>query len=200
MRSRKWLSLLGCAGLALPSLMASETALPVSHAVRAERVELDTVVLDGEFDEAVWQKAQPASGFRQRTPENGAPASERTEVRAAYDELNIYFAVLCHDGDPGAIIADEQGRDADLYRNDSIRIILDTFHDFRSGYLFETNPQGARIDAAFMWAGLASLNWNWDEIWDVSAKITDLGWQAEVRIPFSSLRFHPRKTDPWGVT
>ncbi|UCF81028.1 MAG: carbohydrate binding family 9 domain-containing protein [Acidobacteriota bacterium] len=200
MRSRKWLSFLACAGLALPSLAASETAAPVTHALRAERVELDTVALDGEFDEAVWGRAQPATGFRQRTPENGAPASERTEIRATYDELNLYFAVLCRDGDPGAIIADEQGRDADLWRNDSVRIILDTFHDFRSGYLFETNPQGARGDAAFTWSGLDSLNWNWDEIWDVRAKVTDLGWQAEVRIPFSSLRFHPGKTDPWGVT
>lgn len=100
--------------------------------------------IDGDISDAVWQKAPVISEFYQLEPDEGAPASERTEVRILYDENNLYFAVKAFDSDPSAINASIKARDGQLGKDDLIRIYLDPYMSRRDGYAFEINPLGAR--------------------------------------------------------
>lgn len=154
--------------------------------------------IDGVLDEADWQRAQPANDFRQKEPLYGEPASERTEVRILYSQINIYFGVVCYDSEPAKIIATELRRDQDLGKDDSIWIVIDTFHDHRNSFLFVTNALGTRFDARITDEG-RDVNANWDERWQAAAKITESGWTAEIEIPFKSLRMPESKNQVWGI-
>lgn len=168
----------------------------------------ERVDLDGHLSEEFWQRTVAGAGFVQRQPDPGEPATERTEVRLAYDADNLYIGVTAFDSDPAAIVAREMRRDGEgagggfgggsgAYRNDdSIAIVLDTFLDGRNAFYFETNPTGARADALVEDEGNA--NFEWDGVWRAAAKITEQGWSAELIIPFSTLRFDP-EAESWGL-
>src|SRR6266702_919972 len=119
------------------------------------------VRLDGRLDEPDWARADSLADFRQREPVVGAPASERTVVKAR--------------------------RDADLSSDDNIQLLIDSFHDRRGAFVFGTNPNGARWDAQL--SDLDNLNEDWNGIWDVAVWRAPGGWTAEFRIPFRTLRF-----------
>jgi hypothetical protein len=156
----------------------------------------ERIVIDGVFDEAAWALAEPASDFVQQWPDPGAPASERTEVRILYDRENLYIAALCHDSaGPAGIVVNDQRRDFDFNVNDVFTIVIDTFHDHRNGFMFITNPVGARVDGQ---AGEGYFNPDWDAVWLNESRITEVGWQAEIAIPFMALRFRPGE-HAWGV-
>ncbi|MFC1608513.1 DUF5916 domain-containing protein [Candidatus Latescibacterota bacterium] len=161
-------------------------------------VQIDSPVkLDGFLNEPVWKTIEPMSDFTQRELVEGAPPTEKTEVRVAYDEKNIYFSIVCHDSEPDRIIHNELAWDGDLASDDSFIIVLDTFNDQRTGYYFRVNPNGARVDALVK--STKDINADWDGIWDVASRITDTGWQAEIVIPFLSLRFPKSDDQLWGV-
>ena len=159
-------------------------------------------MLDGRVDEDIWQLAEVVSDFLQREPSEGRPASERSEARVLYDDRNLYFGFVLHDRDPGAIVATELRRDALRGRNgrpgadDTIAVLLDTFHDHRNAFLFIVNPLGAKYDATIREE--SQLNDDWDERWEAAARITDRGWEAELAIPWSILRYAGGDRD-WGV-
>ena len=103
--------------------------------------------LDGIVDESIWQVAEVMDAFVQQEPDEGAPGSERTEVRILYDAENVYFGIRAFDASPAAVTATEMRRDSErILEEDNIQIILDTFMDSRSGYMFVTNPLGAKLD------------------------------------------------------
>ena len=153
--------------------------------------------LDGKLDEAVWQSAPAATDFRQNTPHEGQPATQRTEVRFAFDGHDLYV---------GARMFDDQGaagvrtrlvrRDADP-NSDCIEIIFDTYHDHIGRLFFQVNPSGAKFDANGLGGGGDP---SWDPVWDVKTAIDSLGWTAEMRIPFDQLRY-PRtgQEQTWGL-
>lgn len=156
----------------------------------------ERVVMDGRLDEAFWERAQPASGFRQQEPNEGAAATERTEVRVAYDAHNLYIGALLHDTDPGGVIGRALQRDAGLGSDDRFMFILDTFLDGRTAYFFEVNPAGLMGDGLLRGAG--GVNKSWDGIWEARVHRGEHGWSAEIRIPFRTLNFDPRR-DEWGI-
>jgi len=160
---------------------------PVSPVARAARTS-EPIVLDGQLTENSWSEAQPISEFLQQDPQEGAPASERTEVRILFDNQRIYFGVECTDFNPGGIRATELRRDNNFDNDDIFEIILDTFLDRRNGYLFRINPLGTQYDETVTNEGQIT-NRNWDEKWDSMARITGTGWTAEIAIPFKSVRF-----------
>ena len=164
-------------------------------AIAAIRVELP-VVVDGSIDEPAWQDAPVSGEFLQREPQEGAAASERTEFRVLYTATTLYIGVICYDSSPQAVLATERRRDDSLDNDDSISLVLDTFHDHRNSYRFKTNPLGAQNDALITDEG-RNVNQNWDEKWDVAARIHDAGWTAEFAIPFKSLSF-PATGTVWG--
>ena len=143
--------------------------------------------LDGRLDESFWMDADSITQLRQREPSSGFPASERTVVRVIRDPEALYVGVRAYDSDIRGIRATQFRRDADLDVDDNVTLLIDSFHDRRSGFFFRTNPNGARWDAQF--TGVDDANENWNGIWDVAVTRDSAGWTAEFRIPFRTLRF-----------
>jgi Domain of unknown function (DUF5916) len=172
--------------------------------------------IDGDvLSDTAWQHAAPITGFWQEQPEEGQPASERTEVRVVYTADTLYIGVVCYDREPSGIIVSDSRRDADLEETDSFQMIFDTYRDLQNGFVFGTNPAGIEYDGQVTnegqgGAGLGAgqrqqsgsgsgFNINWDGAWTVSAAVTDLGWSAEFAIPFRTLRFPSGTDQVWGV-
>jgi hypothetical protein len=173
-------------GHALPS--------PLTHAVRT----VEPIRLDGIFDEASWATAPAIETLTQRDPDMGKPSTERTEVRLLFDTRNLYVGIYCFDSDPNGIVATELRYDAEMEGDDIFEIMIDPFHDHRSGYRFRVNPLGTIRDQSVGEEGLI-VNDNWDEQWEAKARVTEEGWFAEVRIPFTALRFPKGDLRRWGI-
>ena len=139
----------------------------------------------------------PANSFTQCEPLEGAPATEKTEVKILYDEKNIYVGVTCYDSEPDNIIHNELEFDGDLANDDNFTMVIDTFNDRRTGFFFKINPNGARQDALIK--DKVKTYKQWDGIWDVAARITDYGWSAEMVIPFATLRFPDVEIQNWSI-
>ena len=152
--------------------------------------------IDGILNDPEWNFAEQITDFRQREPDNGQPGSERTEVRVLYDEDALYFAFYLYDREPDKILAQDLRRDSRMGTDDTIAVILDTFHDRRNAYAFRVNPLGTKYDVEVR--NERQINADWDERWDAAVTITDEGWFAEYRIPFSSLRYRTG-SHVWGI-
>jgi len=153
------------------------------------------VTLDGILDEPFWQAVVPASDFRQQDPQNGAAATEPTEVRVAYSRDALYMGVTCYDSEPERWLGFQRGRDGGLGSDDRFMWTIDTFLDGRTGYFFEMNPSGLMADAL---QGTDTNNRQWDGIWNARAVRSDIGWTLEIEIPFRTLNFNPTN-DTWGI-
>jgi hypothetical protein len=155
------------------------------------------LVLDGLLEEPAWDQAEVAQDFVQYEPVEGAPATERTEVRVLYDANNLYFGVTCFQSEAGTVIVNQLARDFPITDTDVFGVALDTFYDRRNTFAFFTNPGGAQRDEQSFDDG-RFLNLNWDGIWEVATTRGDDGWTAEIRIPFKTLRLG-ESTDAFGV-
>lgn len=163
--------------------------------------------MDGSLEDEVWFSAPQVDQFVQQEPEEGAAASERTEVRVLYDERHLYIGVHAFDSNSSGIIATEMRRDSDrILDEDNFQVIFDTFNDFRSGYMFVTSPLGAKLEQQIFEEGQSggrgnnsNINRNWDGVWDVAARRTADGWVAEIAIPSTTMRFKPSEEQTWGV-
>src|SRR6478672_6383361 len=180
------ITLTGALSLLTPSLQALHAqadsgARQASSETRRSEVSVRRVAgvvrLDGTLRESFWARADSIVDFRQREPVEGAPASERTVVRVVRDADALYVAVHAYDRAPEAIRATQLRRDADLSSDDNITLLIDSFHDRRSAFVFQTNPNGAMWDAQF--SGVDILNENWNGIWDVVVTRDSTGWLAE---------------------
>ncbi len=178
------------AGLTFQSLDGRQTVSAVE--TRAP------ITLDGALDEEVWRTAEPATGFLQAEPHEGQAASERTEVRLAFDRDALYIGVICHDTDPSGIIVNDIRKDFVAGEQDTFEVILDTFADRRNGFVFVTNAAGAKSDTQIANEG-RDVNTSWDGVWTVATKRDAGGWSAEIRIPFKTLRFERGADRVWGV-
>lgn len=154
-------------------------------------------VIDGKLDDPVWQEGNLLGGFIQIDPGEGQPASEKTEAYVGYDSHNLYFGIRCYDREPAKILGSGMRSDTDLSADDSISIVLDTFHDRRNGFLFQINPLGGRTDALLRNEG-EEVNADWDGLWEAAAARDAQGWTAEIAIPFKTLRFSRADSQIWG--
>jgi hypothetical protein len=157
------------------------------------------LVLDGRLDDEVYASTPSVSDFVQQVPREGAPATERTESWVLFDRDTLYISARCWDtAPPDRWVANELRRDTNqLRQNDTFGVILDTFYDRRNGYLFYTNPLGARADQAVTDEG--NLNPDWNPVWDVRTGRFDGGWTVEMAIPFKSLRYRSGRDQVWGI-
>ncbi len=200
--SRCW-PLAGILWLALGPAVPAQAEPPVLQAARlAAAPEVDGEVLA----DPAWQGVSPATGFRQTTPDEGRPATERTEIRIGFDDETLYVGVVCYDRSPEGIIVSDSRRDASLEETDSFQVILDTFFDRQNGFVFGTNPAGIEYDGQVtkegsggMTTGGGDFNLNWDAAWKVEARISEIGWSAELAIPFRTLRFGKGDVQTWGL-
>jgi hypothetical protein len=176
-------------GRAIPtSVVPSPTVAIAMHTTRAP-------VVDGREDDAIWATAHVIEGFRVFDPvEDGDPRFETT-ARVAYDERNLYVIVRAYDPHPDSIVARLARRDVRT-TSDEIKLLIDSYHDRRSGFEFAVNPAGVKRDIAIINDSEEDISW--DAVWDASARTDSLGWVAEFRIPFSQLRFAAGDSHTFG--
>ena len=201
--------------------IAQRTAEDVPS-VRAERID-ETPELDGLVNEPLWNAIEPATGFIQQNPDEGDPSTERTEVRIAFDNANLYFGIICFDRQPENIVVTQNRRDGSLIDTDSIQLLLDTYNDGQNAFVFGTSPTGIEFDAQVtkagqrrgsgggparaggvggggaQRAGAAAFNLNWDAVWKVRSQVSARGWESEIVIPFRTLRYKPGADQTWGL-
>jgi hypothetical protein len=171
----------------------------------------DGVVVDGRLDEAAWGEAAPATGFLQLEPAEGAPATQRTEVRVLYGPGSLYVGALLHDTEP-TLIERSLGRRDEFNRADWFVVSIDSYLDRRTAYAFGVNAAGVQFDAAQGGGGGGpgpggggggptpeGMDPSWDAIWTSAVALTPEGWAVEMSIPYSMLRFRRAETQRWGI-
>src|SRR5262245_53218700 len=166
--------------------------------VRAVHVDAP-IKIDGNLDEEAYQLIHAISSFLQTMPRNDVPPTERTDAWVLYDDSHFYVTGRCWDSaPPEQWTANEMRRDtSQLRQNDTFGVVLDTFHDRRNGYVFYTNPLGARADQVLTDEGNPNLDWN--PVWEVRTGRFDGGWTVEMSIPFKSLRYKSGAGQTWGI-
>ena len=192
-------------------------SIPIGVAVAAGVS--DPPVIDGRLDDAAWGQAAPMTGFIQREPSDGQPASERTEVRVVFDDEALYVGVWAFDSRPTEIVPGERIRDYQVEQSDNVILIFDTYKDEQNGFVFGTTPAGIEYDGQvanegqgggrfggggggggqrrFQSGAGGGFNKNWDGSWTVATSLDGEGWYAEFRIPFNTLRYGT-DSPSWG--
>ncbi len=185
---------------------AQNRYLPEKRQLEALRV-LEPPRIDGRLDEPVWQQASPAGDFIQYEPQEGAPATERTEVRVLYDDNNLYIAAWLYDREPQRIVR-RLGRRDDWIQADWFYVAIDSYFDRRTAYVFGINAAGTLTDGLIINdgqgggrgpGGFGSMDRSWNAVWEAQAAVYDWGWAVEMRIPYSQLRFPELEAHTWGI-
>jgi hypothetical protein len=211
----------GAAALIVAAAAGLEAQTQASSDSQSARSALAPVVsqrpvIDGRLDDEVWKSGGALSGFRQRELHEGQPVSERTEVRVVTDGEALYVAAWMFDADARGIVPGEKVRDVALDNSDAFAFILDTYLDRQNGFVFATTPAGVEYDGQVVKEGegggltvagqtramsgsMGGFNLNWDGSWTVATSVDSLGWYAEFRIPFSTLRYGGGKAQTWGI-
>src|SRR5688572_22526331 len=158
---------------------------------------ISEVRIDGNLDEGVWRGAALLTGFSQYAPVDGAAASDSTEVLVWYDDHAIYFGVRAFEPH-GAVNATLADRDK-YFGDDFIHILLDTFNDRRRAFIFGVNPLGVQGDGVLSENPTTSEDYTPDYLFQSKGRITDFGYQVELRIPFKSIGYQPRKVQDWAI-
>jgi hypothetical protein len=199
-RARGWLiaMMIGCASIAHAqngaSLVSREAADKVT--VRAFRVQ-SPLRIDGRLDEEAYRAIEPLTDFIQQEPDEGQPATEKTEAWILFDEDHLYICARNWDSHPEREIANELRRDnSNILGNENLTFAIDTLHDRRNGYVFQTNALGALRDMAVT---DDQQNQAWNGIWNVKTARFENGWTVEVAIPFKTLRYRGSGPQTWGI-
>jgi hypothetical protein len=185
--------------LQAPQAIAAHPPLQASTSVPATRAQV-APTLDGRDDDAIWQSTPAIDGFLEAKPSEGAEPKLRTEAKVADDEENLYLFVRAFDTHPDSIVSLLSRRD-DQTASDYITVMLDPYHDRRTGYEFSVNPAGVKTDYAIYNDGNneGDEDVNWDAVWDAATRIDSLGWTAEFRIPLSQLHYSSKGSGTFGL-
>jgi hypothetical protein len=170
----------------------------VKPTIAAHRLNGDDIRLDGRLDDSAWLAAPAARGFRVAEPDRGAAPAEETVFKVAYDEGSIYFGVAClrKPSSPAKISASLTRRDR-FTNSDVVAIYIDPYHDHTTGYGFKVNPLGVQLDSYIYNNG--DVDEDWDAVWEAETSRDDQGWYAEIRIPFSAIRYRSGSDMTWGL-
>ena len=192
----KWMSARVLLAIALMGGSAAAQAVPSAspevHAARTPR----PPVIDGRLNDESWTLVEPASGFLQRDPDEGKPATERTEVRFLYDDESLYIGARLFDSEP-TLIARRLSRRDNSPDADVLAVYLDPMHDRLTGAVFRVSASNVQQDSI-----LYNDSWtdgSWDAVWDSQVAVDESGWSVEMRIPLSQLRFTAADHHTWGV-
>ena len=159
------------------------------------RIATGGIQVDGRLDEADWLAAPAAGGFTQFEPTRGGEPCEETVFKVLYDADALYVGVACHrrNGEP---ITTCLSRRDNIGNSDLIRVYIDPFHDLNTGYHFRVNPDGVKEDY-YNYDDLYHDS-SWDAVWEAETRVDDEGWYAEIRLPFSSVRYREAASMTWG--
>ncbi|MGB5345724.1 MAG: DUF5916 domain-containing protein [Woeseia sp.] len=192
----------------LTSAALAQTAGPASPRPSTTAFPLqERPLLDGDVQgDSAWRVVEPTSGFWQTQPNEGQPASQKTEVYIGYTDDALFIGVIAYDDNPAGIIVSDSRRDSELGDTDSFQIVIDGLNDRQNGFVFGTNPSGLEYDGQVtkegtnqFGSGGGGFNLNWDASWNVQARISDIGWSAEFEIPFRTLRYGRNENQVWGI-
>ncbi len=155
--------------------------------------------IDGKLGDPVWAKVEWQGDFVQREPYEGAKPSERTAFKILFDDKALYVAIRAFDSEPVKIERRVSRRDT--IDGDWVDITLDSYFDHLTGFCFGVNAAGVKADQLFVNGGLGDndQDMSWDPIWEVETSVDAEGWTAEMRIPFSQLRFGNKDEQVWGL-
>ena len=194
-----WAAILACGGWLQAAGSGDDrmTAAPRIPAIEALPLagEAAGIQLDGELNESAWSKATPITGFLQRQPNEGQPATRQTDVRVAFDSVALYIGIRAEEPE-GAKIRGLLTRRDDGSPSDWIRVLIDSYHDRRTAFEFAVNAAGVKQDR--YWFNDNNSDRGWDAVWDVAVTKSADCWRAEFRIPFSQLRFNPASAGTFG--
>ena len=179
------------------SLKRTDAPPRVMHATRRTT----PIVIDGRLDDDAWAAAKPTGAFVQSYPQPGVAAPDQTQVRILYDDDALYVGIRLFDAHPDSIAAGLARRDvrSSTIYTDWAHLVIDSYHDRRTAFLFSTTPRGVQKDSYISNDG--NEDPNWDAVWEVGTRVDSLGWVAEYRIPLSQLRFGGDSTSGrvWGL-
>ncbi|MEQ1832247.1 MAG: DUF5916 domain-containing protein [Candidatus Eisenbacteria bacterium] len=176
--------------LALPARAADEQ--PPVRAVRTDR----PVIIDGQLDEDIWKHEHAVTNLLQQDPDQGGAPRQRSEVRLAYDDDALYVGARLYDSAPDSLRVRLSRRDNDA-GSDMFALMVDPFHDKRTGYYFMVSAAGTLMDGVLLNDGWDDDSW--DGVWQARSKRDAQGWTCEMRIPFSQMRFRSAEPMVWGV-
>ena len=187
--------LVSCAALATVMAPAAVAQVPQRFVVEAVQAAKPPVI-DGVVDDNEWRGAVVVSDFIQFEPRRGEPSTTRTEVRVFYDAGHLYVAFRAWDSEP--LTAQLTQRDADLFGDDSVIVLLDSYGDRQSAYYFQTNVLGTQADGRIVDDGRQADS-TWDAPWQSAAKRTEFGWSAELAVPLTSIKYASGENRRWGI-
>ncbi|HNV65511.1 MAG TPA: DUF5916 domain-containing protein [Bacteroidales bacterium] len=181
--------------LSLNSVTGASQAKKRTEALRIT----EPIQIDGKLDEAPWQKASPAGDFIIYNPHNGMPSKFRTEVRLLYDDDALYIGAIMYDSYPDSIFTQLGQRDAGDINADHFWIEISPFNDGLNGEMFKVSASNVQIDNKMSTADSWMHRDSWDAVWHSNTSISDEGWIAEMKIPYSALRFPRSASQLWGI-
>jgi len=154
--------------------------------------------IDGRLTERVYRDVVPVTDFVQQEPDEGAPATDETEIWVMFHGDILYVSARCWSTDPERIVANDMKRDSrGMFGNETFAVVLDTYYDRRNAFNFMTNALGGLFDATITNERIPNMDWN--TVWDVRTGRFDQGWTVEIAIPFKSLRYRPGPSQVWGI-
>ena len=167
--------------------------VPSATAVRR----VGEIALDGRLNEPAWRNATPVTDFTQSDPDDGRPPTQRMEVRFLYDDEALYVGAKMYDTQgPTGVSTRLVRRDAE-FDSDIFAVQIDSYHDHLSQAVFQVNPAGSKADE--IGVGNSCCDASWDPVWEAATHIDEDGWTAELRIPYSQLRFAHDTVQVWGL-
>ncbi|HKK46846.1 MAG TPA: DUF5916 domain-containing protein, partial [Balneolaceae bacterium] len=173
----------------------AKSKFPTLKAVRLSPKKV--IHLDGQLDEPIWENVPIATGFIQRSPHDGEPASEKTEVRVIYTDKALYVGIKAYDDAMDSVAATLFRKDGEAY-SDWVYVNIDSYDDNRTSFSFAVNPRGVRKD--ILTFNNDNEDTRWDAVWEAKTTIQKNCWVAELRIPLSQLRFNEhKKNQTWGI-
>ncbi|NBC64123.1 MAG: hydrolase, partial [Bacteroidetes bacterium] len=179
---------------------SENNSITTTRSLRAVKVtNLTPITLDGNLDEEIWMQVPVATDFIQRFPNDGNPATEKTEARVIYTEDAIYVGAKAYDSSTDSIAATLFRRDGSAY-SDWFYVNIDSYDDNRTGFSFAVNPKGVRKDILIFDDDDEDIRW--DAVWKAATSINNEGWTVEMRIPLSQLRFSSTQSNTessWGI-
>ena len=192
-RTAVWLLLSAGAGA---TYAQTPTSAQVERPAVAAVARTGQVELDGSLADSAWLAAPEATDFLQHEPQEGEPATQRTSVRFLYDDEALYIGARMYDELAAAGVRTRLGRRDESVEGDYIMFVFDTFHDHTGRTILQINPSGVKNDAG---QAAAFADPSWDPVWQAATRIDSLGWTAELRIPFSQMRFPAANEQTWGL-
>ena len=192
--------------LALPAFAQVDSSLTTRPIAQAMPLATAPTVDGNVAGDPAWEGAQAIDQFWQIQPNAGAAASQRTVVFVGFTDRALHIGLIAYDDEPLEIVSTDSRRDSSLEDTDSFRVLIDGLLDRQNGYVFGTTPGGMEYDGQvsregagqFMAGSESGFNQNWDTSWTVRAAVSDIGWSAEMEIPFTSLRFGAEEVQTWG--